>query len=531
MISTHWSKPHVPPEADLRRLDVLARQAADLVERAQAVETLVKQTDELAALYRFTDSLYRASSPSEVYEAALDAILPALRCERASILLFDEAGVMRFVAWRGLSDDYRRTVEGHSPWTSHATDPEPVCIDDVEAADVDDGLKTTVRAERIGALAFIPLMASGRLIGKFMTYYGHPHAFTAAELDLAVTIARQLGFAVENMRTEQVQHQLAAIVTSSDDAIISKGLDGIIQSWNRGAERLFGYAAADVVGKPITILFPADRVSEEDMLLERVRRGERVESYETVRRRKDGSRVDISLTVSPVKGSDGRIVGASKIARDITERKRAQEQQALLLREMSHRVKNLFAVTNGVVALSARSAHTPQDLALAVQERLAALTRAHELTRPGLIDAGEPAGQDTTLHTVIRTILAPYVAERTIGRNGFLLTGPDLPVVADAVTNIALVLHELATNAAKYGALSAPGGVIHIDCSVTNEVLLLSWTERGGPPIERQPEGEGFGGVMMRRIVSGHFGGGVSRQWERDGLAVSLSIPLELLKN
>ena len=115
---------------------------------------------------------------------------------------------------------------------------------------------------------------------------------------------------------------LAAIVESSDDAILTKDLDGIITTWNAGAERVFGYAAAEVIGRPVTILIPPDRVHEESGILERIRRGERVEHYETVRRRKDGTLLDISLSVSPIRDAAGNVVGASKIARDITQRKR-----------------------------------------------------------------------------------------------------------------------------------------------------------------------------------------------------------------
>ena len=122
--------------------------------------------------------------------------------------------------------------------------------------------------------------------------------------------------------------RLASIVELSDDAIVSKDLNGIITSWNGGAERLFGYTAEEVIGKPITILIPPDRMDEEPEILERVRRGERVNQYDTVRRRKDGSLIDISLTVRPSKDGDGRIVGASKIARDITERKRAKSSKS-----------------------------------------------------------------------------------------------------------------------------------------------------------------------------------------------------------
>ncbi len=121
-----------------------------------------------------------------------------------------------------------------------------------------------------------------------------------------------------------VQSQLAAIVESSDDAIVSKNLDGVIESWNSGAERLFGYTASEVIGQSILILIPTDRHSEEPVILERIRRGERVEHYETVRRHKDGRLIDVSLTISPVHDHNGRVIGASKIARDITERKRAE---------------------------------------------------------------------------------------------------------------------------------------------------------------------------------------------------------------
>ena len=124
---------------------------------------------------------------------------------------------------------------------------------------------------------------------------------------------------------EELRFRLAAVVESSDDAIVSKTLDGIVTTWNAGAERMFGFRAEEIIGKPITLLFPPDRIPEEEIILGRMRRGERVEHYETQRVRKDGMRIDVSLTVSPVKDSEGRIIGAAKIARDITDRARAAQ--------------------------------------------------------------------------------------------------------------------------------------------------------------------------------------------------------------
>src|SRR5581483_6498467 len=139
---------------------------------------------------------------------------------------------------------------------------------------------------------------------------------------------------------EQAVFYLASIVSSSDDAIVGKDLSGIIQSWNAGAERLFGYRAAEVIGRPITILVPPERLQEEEDILARIARGERVEHYETVRVQKDGTRVDVSLTLSPVKDAEGRVIGASKIARDISQRKREErERHDLLVREQQARAE------------------------------------------------------------------------------------------------------------------------------------------------------------------------------------------------
>jgi PAS domain S-box-containing protein len=321
---------------------------------------------------------------------------------------------------------------------------------------------------------------------------------------------------------DEASQRLAAIVESSDDAILAKDLNGTIIAWNKGAERLFGYTPEEVIGQPVQILIPPDRQNEEPEILGRIKKGDRIDHYETVRRRKDGSLIDISLSVSPIRSRDGRIIGASKIARDITERRLVEQQQRLLLREMNHRVKNLFTLASGVVALSARSATTPAELASAVTSRLAALAQAHALTVPALSDEDGVSEQSTTLHTLIRTIIAPYDCDPKISRAQ--ITGVDVPVSRNAATGLSLLLHEITTNAAKYGAFSVPEGTVEIVCAEEGEQIDLTWTERGGPQLECEPSLEGFGTILSNATAKGQLGGKIVREWNREGLSVRLEV-------
>ncbi len=334
----------------------------------------------LAVCAQLTQAIGRTESLEEIYEAALDALSAGLGVERASVLLFEPDGVMRFKAWRGLSDSYRRAVEGHTPWLPHARCAEPIVVADVQQ---DAGLAAflpTIRAENIAAMAFIPLEGVDGVLGKFMLYYGEPHHLSSEEVQLASVIAAQIAFAVERTQAHQASRtsqagrkeaelarvealeqsnrasqRLAAIVQSSDDAIISKDLNGVIMSWNPAAERMFGYSESEAVGQSITLILPLDRRTEEDQVLGHIRAGEPVE-METVRQHRSGSRIDISLKVSPVKNADGRIVGASKIARDITPRKRADAERAELQRRLSLLVEASASLLNSPETESVRSA-------------------------------------------------------------------------------------------------------------------------------------------------------------------------------
>jgi len=174
----------------------------DMTEAKRTEQSLARKVEELRSLYQLTDRLHRASSLDDVHEAALDAIQRALGCSRASILLRDGSGALRFVAWRGLSDAYRAATDGHSPWAPDETDPAPITVNDAAQADYPPALQQAIAAEGIGALAFVPLLSGGRLVGKFMAYWDAPHRFSDGEVELATAIGRQLAFGVERLQAE-----------------------------------------------------------------------------------------------------------------------------------------------------------------------------------------------------------------------------------------------------------------------------------------------------------------------------------------
>ena len=311
--------------------------------------------------------------------------------------------------------------------------------------------------------------------------------------------------------SEQRLRWLASIVESSDDAIVSKNLDGIITSWNRGAQRVFGYAAEEVIGRPITIVIPENRRNEEREILTRIRRGERIDHFETVRQRKHGSLITVSLTVSPVKNAEGKIVGASKTARDITEQKRNQEQIATLAREAEHRSKNLLASVQAAVNLS--RSDTPEGLKRAIEGRIQALANVHSLFV-------EARWTGANLSTIASQELSPY-SQNDDSR--VRIGGPPILLEPDTAQVLAVTLHELATNAAKYGALSVATGRVDLKWSHEDDGRLhLYWTETGGPAVH-MPTRKGFGGQVIERMIAQQKGK-TRLDWRVEGLVCEITL-------
>jgi len=221
----------------------------------------------------------------------------------------------------------------------------------------------------------------------------------------------------------------------------------------------------------------------------------------------------------PVNDDGGRITRWIGTCTDINEVKLAAERNELLRRELSHRIKNIFAVIAGLIGLSARRDPTSETFALELQERVAALGRSHEYVSPHS-QRSEPEVGQSTFQAILREIFSPFPDRDS----RFRIEGDDVPVDDRGATPIALIFHELATNAAKYGALSVPQGVVRITIRRDDDLLSITWQERGGPAVVGAPERAGFGSKLTKISAEQQLGGSIERRWDADGLRVDITI-------
>ncbi|MEO8505031.1 MAG: PAS domain S-box protein [Acidobacteriota bacterium] len=382
-------------------------------------------------------------------------------------------------------------------------------------------------------------LADGRVFERFSTVQT-----TEGERTGRVWNVRDV---TERRQEHEGRFRLAALVESSDDAIISKSLEGVISTWNDGAQRVFGYTAAEVVGKSITILIPPDRIHEEPEILAQIRRGDRINHFETERVRKDGGRIDVSVTASPIRDDEGRIIGVSKIARDITQAKRIERENLRLvevLKEsdrrkdeflaiLAHELRNPLApIRNAAQILRTRSGEDPElGWATEVMDRqLAQMTRlVDDLLDVSRISRGKvPLQQERVdLATIITSALDG--ARPLIEKAGQVLTvaapAHRIFLHADPVRLSQVVLN-LLSNAAKY---TNPGGRISLTTEEDGEWVLIRVKDSGiGLPadrlddifemfvqvdssLERSHSGLGIGLTLVRQLVAMH-GGTVAAQ-------------------
>ena len=322
----------------------------------------------------------------------------------------------------------------------------------------------------------------------------------------------------ERKKHEQDRSRLAAIVDSSQDAVIGNGLDATVVSWNEGASRLFGTAAAEAVGRPMPDLVRRALPCDWAGLLERLQQGEQLPAFECEGIGGRGEKVEVIMTLSPVREADGRLAGVSLVARDISARKAAEQKAALLLGELDHRVKNILAIVSAVVAQTLNTSATPEAFAVEIDGRIQAIAKAHSL----LTQSGQG---EVALRAILETELAPYDRARA----NVAIEGLDVALTPKAGLALAMAVHELVSNAVKYGALSTGSGRLTVrwDVARTAETatLMFAWTESGGPAIVT-PTRRGFGTTVIERTLVYELDADVTREFATGGLRCTIAIPL-----
>lgn len=323
----------------------------------------------------------------------------------------------------------------------------------------------------------------------------------------------------EERQAESRNAQLAAIVASSIDAIASVDFTDRIRTWNHGAEQLFGYAAYEVLGRKATDFYvPPDLVEERDNMVQRLMEGEAVE-YQTRRQHKNGQPIDVWIRGTPMRRPDGSLFGASFIIRNVTAQKQREEHVRFLMRELTHRSKNLLAVIQAMARQSLSLHSSPEEFVERFTERLNGLAGSHDL-----LLSDDWAG--ASLIQLIRSQLQHY---DDLFDSRIHLQGADLILRPEAAQNIGIALHELSTNAAKFGALSVPGGTITVSWAVVNDGgdarrMQLRWKEQSGPPVVL-PTHKGFGRMVMDRIAGQALGGHSKAVFAPDGVCWELDVP------
>ncbi len=324
----------VPVEIHINYLSCGAREyhcafVRDITERKRAEEQRDRQHGQLQAVYRMTMALAQARTVEQMYAEAMDGICAALKIARAAILLFDEDGVLRFKTSRGLSEQYRDRVEGHSPWSRDAVDPPAILVSDCEEDPAMEAHRDLFRAEGIRALGFIPLVSSDGLLGKFMLYYDRPRHFVDGEIQVAQTIAGHVAFMIQRKQAEErlqererrLRFTQFAVDRAADAILWTDDRQRFIYA-NNTACRSLGYTQEELLGLTIPDIAPLHDPDLFQTRLERLRQGDTIQ-YESLHRSKNGRECPVEVSLSYVEyDGAGYICG---IVRDITERKQMEQ--------------------------------------------------------------------------------------------------------------------------------------------------------------------------------------------------------------
>jgi PAS domain S-box-containing protein len=324
----------------------------------------------------------------------------------------------------------------------------------------------------------------------------------------------------ENRELRAEAERLRRVLDSArDHAIVTLNLAGQITGWNEGARAILGYGDAEVLGRSGELFFPAEDRAQGVFMGELCRAMEEGRApNERWHIRRDGSRFWASGAMLPLLDGNGQPEGFLNVMRDNSAVRAEEERRALLMAEMGHRVKNTLAAVQAVASRTLRRAGVPPDVQEAFTDRLIALARSHDLLMRG-------GWEGAPLADVLERALSPYG-----GTERARLEGPPVRLMANAVEMLGLAFHEMATNAAKYGALSVPEGLVAVRWSLRriksgSRLVDIVWSERGGPPV-LPPARRGFGSGLLERGLTHDLGGSVKLDFRPEGLECRICLPI-----
>ncbi len=355
-------------------------------------------------------------------------------------------------------------------------------------------------------------------------------AQVVSQLELRLALAQRVAGATDladaAIALSESEAKFRAIADSMPQMVWSTRADGFHDYYNARWYEFTGVSAGSTDGEGWNDMFhPDDQARAWGAWRHSLETGDLYE-IEYRLRRADGVYRWTLGRATPMRNDAGEVTRWFGTCTDIEELKRSQEGKDLLSQELSHRIKNIFAVVSSLIALSAREHPEAKAFALSARDRIAALARAHEFVRPHS-EVSQPLIGDTTLHTFLTALFRPYVDHT--GTSRVAIEGDDATFDDQAATSVALLFHELATNAAKYGALSVPGGSVLLRTRNEDDRFILTWTERGGPHIAGKPVRQGFGSALSALSVEGQLGGKLERRWEEQGLVLEADLPATAL--
>jgi PAS domain S-box-containing protein len=485
---------------------------------AQARETTdtVLRAGRDALLLELGDRLRSVSDPAEILGHGLTLIGAALGAGRVGYGEVDEdAGLITIFATAGRLPDMagryeiRRTGDAfHDALKSGRT----LRIDDVDAdAGMAEGeLARRYRAMGIGSALVVPLIGGARYQAMLFAHEDRPRRWSDGEERLLRDASHLLWREISRARAETAQRRseerYRRIFEQASDLIVTATLEQVLTDVNPAAAAAIELPREEVIGRSIhDFLTPASREQARDRLLEKLKAGGTT-SHELEVVSRSGRLLHWEINSTLTLDEAGKPVGLHAIARDITERRRAEERQALLVNELNHRVKNTLALVQGLALQSFRDGRDPLEARTAFQHRLAALAAAHDLLT-----------RESWEGATLRGLTEGALGHLTGQEQRVEISGPDMKLGPKAAVSLVLALHELSTNAAKYGALSVPEGRVAVAWNIDGDRLRMEWRETGGPLVA-PPGRRGFGLRMIERALAADLGGCVTMDFEPQGL-------------